>query len=97
MQTAILEEAPGLEEETTTSPIPKTMRAAVVEAFRQPLQIREVPVPFPGPGQVLVKIMATGVCHTDLHAADGDWPVKPRPPLSRVTRARVSSSSWDQV
>lgn len=57
------------------------MKAAVVDKFRQPLQIREVPVPSPGPGQALVQIMATGVCHTDLHAADGDWPVKPNPPF----------------
>src|SRR5678809_848584 len=61
--------------------IPNTMKAAVVERFRQPLQIREMPVPSPGPGQALVKIVATGVCHTDLHAADGDWPVKPSPPF----------------
>jgi alcohol dehydrogenase, propanol-preferring len=61
--------------------IPKIMKAAVVEKFRQPLQIREIPVPSPGPGQALVQIVATGVCHTDLHAADGDWPVKPNPPF----------------
>src|SRR5215471_6271165 len=61
--------------------IPKTMKAAVVEKFREPLKIREVPVPSPGPGQALVQIVATGVCHTDLHAADGDWPVKPIPPF----------------
>lgn len=59
----------------------KTMKAAVVHAFGQPLEIREVPVPTPGHGQVLVKIAASGVCHTDLHAADGDWPVKPNPPF----------------
>ena len=53
----------------------------MLENFRQPLQIREVPVPSPGPGQALVEIIATGVCHTDLHAADGDWPVKPTPPF----------------
>lgn len=61
--------------------MPETMRAAVVEKFCEPLQIREVPVPSPGPGQALVQIIATGVCHTDLHAADGDWPVKPTPPF----------------
>ena len=57
-------------------PIPKIMRAAVVEKFREPLVMREFPVPAPGPGQALVEIVASGVCHTDLHAADGDWPVK---------------------
>jgi alcohol dehydrogenase, propanol-preferring len=59
----------------------KTMQAAVVRAFGKPLTIEEVPIPTPGPGEVLVKIAATGVCHTDLHAADGDWPVKPTPPF----------------
>jgi propanol-preferring alcohol dehydrogenase len=58
-----------------------TMKAAVVQRFGAPLAIEEVPVPKPGPGEVLVKIVATGVCHTDLHAADGDWPVKPVPPF----------------
>jgi len=57
------------------------MKAAVVQRFATPLTIEEVPVPSPGPGEVLVKIVATGVCHTDLHAADGDWPVKPVPPF----------------
>lgn len=55
----------------------QTMRAAVVRRFGAPLSIEELPVPVPGPGEVLVKIMASGVCHTDVHAADGDWPVKP--------------------
>ena len=58
-----------------------TMRAAVVREFGKPLAIEERPIPSPGPGEVLVKIRATGVCHTDLHAADGDWPVKPKPPF----------------
>lgn len=57
------------------------MKAAVVHAFGEPLRIEEVPVPAVPPGQVLVKVMASGVCHTDLHAADGDWPVKPRLPF----------------
>ena len=59
----------------------KTMKAAVVREFKQPLVIEEVPVPSPQAGQILVKIAASGVCHTDLHAADGDWPVKPKPPF----------------
>ncbi|MFC4727741.1 alcohol dehydrogenase AdhP [Coralloluteibacterium thermophilus] len=58
-----------------------TMKAAVVTAFGQPLELREVPVPRPGPGELLVRIAACGVCHTDLHAAEGDWPVKPEPPF----------------
>ena len=57
----------------------QTMRAAVVHAFGKPLTIEQVAIPTPGPGEVLVKIVATGVCHTDLHATDGDWPVKPTP------------------
>ena len=59
----------------------RMMKAAVVRRFGQPLTIEDVPIPTPGPGEVLVRIMATGVCHTDLHAADGDWPVKPAPPF----------------
>jgi propanol-preferring alcohol dehydrogenase len=61
--------------------MPATMKAAVVCAFGKPLTIEEVPVPVPGPGQIQVKIAASGVCHTDLHAAEGDWPVKPALPF----------------
>eukprot|EP01036_Dinobryon_divergens_P038506 gene38506-50566_t len=57
------------------------MKAAVVHEFGRPLEIEEVPVPEVPPGQILVKVVASGVCHTDLHAADGDWPVKPSPPF----------------
>ena len=58
-----------------------TMKAAVVRAFGEPLGIEEVPIPTPAPGEVLIKVVASGVCHTDLHAADGDWPFKPTPPF----------------
>lgn len=61
--------------------MPATMRAAVVETFGKPLVLRDLPVPTPGPGQILVKTEACGVCHTDLHAARGDWPAKPKPPF----------------
>ena len=61
--------------------MPKTMKAAVVREFCKPLVIEEVAVPEPGSGQIQVKIEASGVCHTDLHAAEGDWPVKPKPPF----------------
>ncbi len=64
-----------------TMQIKTSMKAAVVKAFGQPLVIEDVPVPQVGAGQILVKISATGVCHTDLHAAEGDWPVKPSPPF----------------
>jgi propanol-preferring alcohol dehydrogenase len=57
------------------------MRAAVVTAFTAPLQMQDLPVPEPGPGQVLVRIECTGLCHTDIHAARGDWPVTPAPPF----------------
>ncbi|MBO0908742.1 alcohol dehydrogenase AdhP [Arthrobacter sunyaminii] len=57
------------------------MQAAVVNELGQELSVEEVAVPDPGPGQVLVKLVTTGVCHTDLHAAQGDWPVKPTPPF----------------
>ncbi|WP_306216394.1 alcohol dehydrogenase AdhP [Actinoplanes sp. RD1] len=57
------------------------MRAAVVTSFTEPLAVREVPTPQPGDGQILVRIEASGLCHTDIHAARGDWPVKPAPPF----------------
>ncbi len=57
------------------------MKAAVVRALGAQLSIDSVPIPSPGPGEVLVKIVATGVCHTDLHAAVGDWPVRPTAPF----------------
>ena len=58
-----------------------TMKAAVVHTFAAPLTIDDVEVPTPGPHEALVKVDYTGVCHTDLHAAHGDWPVKPSPPF----------------
>jgi alcohol dehydrogenase, propanol-preferring len=57
------------------------MKAAVVHTFGAPLVIEDRPVPEVPEGQVLVKIAASGVCHTDLHAASGDWPVKPTLPF----------------
>ena len=71
-----------IETETRTSAeVPPTMRAAVVHEFGRNLSIDEVAVPSPGPGQALVKLISSGVCHTDLHAMEGDWPVKPSPPF----------------
>jgi len=71
---------------TTTKPTPAetspvTYRAAVVHKFHEPLTVDEVRAPELGPGQIRVKIEASGLCHTDIHAANGDWPVKPTPPF----------------
>ncbi|MEV4269586.1 alcohol dehydrogenase AdhP [Micromonospora aurantiaca (nom. illeg.)] len=57
------------------------MRASVVTAFDRPMEITERPVPEVGPGEILVRIEASGLCHTDIHAARGEWPVKPTPPF----------------
>ncbi|HWT97077.1 MAG TPA: alcohol dehydrogenase AdhP [Terriglobales bacterium] len=57
------------------------MKAARVHEFGKPLEIEDVAVPEVKPGTVLVKVSHSGVCHTDLHAADGDWPVKPSLPF----------------
>ncbi|MCS7011783.1 MAG: zinc-dependent alcohol dehydrogenase family protein [Anaerolineales bacterium] len=59
--------------------LPNTMRAMLLEASRF-LHLAEVPVPRPGPGQVLIKLRACGVCHTDLHIVDGELP-NPKLPL----------------
>jgi len=58
-----------------------TMQAAVVEQFGEPLTLQEWDIPSPGADQILVKTEACGVCHTDLHAMRGDWPVKPTLPF----------------
>jgi alcohol dehydrogenase, propanol-preferring len=57
------------------------MKAAVVSEFGKPLTIEDRPVPEPGPGQVTIRMEASGLCHTDIHAANGDWPVRPTPPF----------------
>ncbi len=61
--------------------MPETMKAAVVRQLGAPLVVEEVPIPVPGPFEALVQVDYSGVCHTDLHAARGDWPVKPVPPF----------------
>ena len=58
-----------------------TFTGAVVEEFGAPVVIKDVDLPTPGHNQALVKLIASGICHTDLHAAHGDWPVKPEPPF----------------
>jgi len=60
----------------------ETMRAVVVRGFGVPPQVEEVAKPEAGPDEVVVKIEASGLCHTDIHAAHGDWPVKPHLPFT---------------
>jgi alcohol dehydrogenase, propanol-preferring len=59
----------------------QSMKAAVVHEFTSPLRLEELAKPEPGPGEIVVKIEASGLCHTDIHAAHGDWPVKPKLPF----------------
>lgn len=60
---------------------PKIMRAAIVRQFGEPLELVEWAVPQVRPDQILIQTEACGVCHTDLHAARGDWPLKPALPF----------------
>ncbi|MBN9196765.1 MAG: alcohol dehydrogenase AdhP [Microbacterium sp.] len=57
------------------------MKAAVVTSFTAPLEVLDRAVPEPGHGEVLIRLETCGLCHTDIHAAHGDWPVKPHPPF----------------
>lgn len=57
------------------------MRAAVVTSFDKPLRVEDIPRPEPGEGQIRVRTEASGLCHADIHASRGDWPVKPDLPF----------------
>ena len=63
------------------------IRAAVIEAAGQPTAIETLRLDDPGPGEVLIRMTASGVCHSDLHVRDGDWSVRAR--SSSVTRGRA--------
>jgi propanol-preferring alcohol dehydrogenase len=76
--------------------MPQKMCAAVVEKFGAPLVVQQWDIPSPAAGEIVIKTEACGVCHTDLHAANGDWPVKPNLPfipgheaIGRVTAVGV--------
>ncbi len=73
------------------------MKAAVVHAFDKPLIIEDVPKPKPGPDEIMVKIEAAGLCHTDIHAAHGDWPVKPKPLKKIYTNVLMKHISYRDV
>ena len=61
--------------------IPEKQWAQVIEKTGGPIDYKEIPVPKPGPDEVLVNIKYSGVCHTDLHAVNGDWPLPTKLPL----------------
>lgn len=60
------------------------MKAAILHNFGQALSVQEVPVPVPKPDEVLIQVEACGVCHSDLHVADGDQPA-----LKALTKQRL--------
>lgn len=61
--------------------IPTEQWAQVVEKKGGPPVYKKIPVPTPGPDEVLLNIKYSGVCHTDLHAMNGDWPLDSKMPL----------------
>lgn len=69
-------------------PIPETMRAAVLVAASEPLEVREIRTPRPQAGEVLVKVIACGLCHSDLHVMAGKIPF----PLPAVLGHEVSGT-----
>src|SRR5437763_1354207 len=71
-----------------------TMKAAILPAFGQPLSLEDLPRPVPEADEVLIAVEACGVCHSDLHIADGDMPgfraaAKPRLILGHEVVGRV--------
>ena len=80
MTTTALEARPKVRQARTVEP--QTMYAAVVRDFEEPLHLEEVPMPVARAGEIVVRVEASGLCHTDIHAAHGDWPVKPALPFT---------------
>jgi propanol-preferring alcohol dehydrogenase len=76
MSASVLESTPKGQRPT------ETMKAVVVRSFDAAPRVEEVAKPIADPGEILVKIEASGLCHTDIHAAHGDWPVKPKLPFT---------------
>ena len=80
--TTTVPERPRMALPTAKPAAVKTMYAARVHDFERPLELEEVPIPVAGRGEVVIRVEASGLCHTDIHAARGDWPVKPTPPFT---------------
>ena len=66
------------------------MKAAVLRAVGQPLQVEEVEIDDPGPREVLIRTGATGVCHSDLHYAEGNDSIQMPVILGRVARSVIT-------
>jgi propanol-preferring alcohol dehydrogenase len=81
MSISTVQQASTETQPAASEPTARTYRAAVVHDFRAPLSVEQVAAPELAAGQVRVKVEASGLCHTDIHAARGDWPVKPSPPF----------------
>ena len=69
------------------------MRAAVIEEFNRPWKLQDLPDPKPAAGQVVIKVHASGMCYTDLHAHHGVFPLKPLLRTSRLSSAVDDSGS----
>jgi alcohol dehydrogenase, propanol-preferring len=81
MSTSTVEHITSEPQAVASEPSPRAYRAAVVHDFHSPLSVEQVPAAELTAGQVRVRVEASGLCHTDIHAAHGDWPVKPSPPF----------------
>lgn len=57
------------------------MKAAIISHHHERFEIKNVPIPVPQEGELLVRIHMSGCCHSDVHAVDGDWPMKSKLPL----------------
>lgn len=81
-------------ENRTASRAGMTMRAAQIEAPGSPLKFVQIPIPEPQAGDVLIKIMACGLCHSDLHIVDGDWTSEDTP---KFPATKLPASSWTSL
>lgn len=61
--------------------LPKLQYAQVFSVSNGPLEYKQIPVPVPGEDEILINVKYSGVCHTDLHAYKGDWPLATKSPL----------------
>ncbi len=66
------------------------MKAAVLREVNKPLEIEEVQTADPGPREVLVRTVAAGVCHSDLHFQNGSYPYSPYPLFWATSRPESS-------